>query len=71
MVGSVPCFALSTYNYGPAAVLAYGLAWHQLDEGTRELLEGAGAGIDDQGLSLYIRISRCDGAGLRELIDSL
>jgi hypothetical protein len=47
------------------------LAWHQLDEGTRELLEGTGAGIDDQGLSLYIRISRCDGAGLRELIDSL
>ncbi|KAG8803039.1 hypothetical protein FRC17_006286, partial [Serendipita sp. 399] len=50
---SVTCFALATYNFGHAAVLAYSLSWQQLDAATQEVYEGQGAGVDDQGLSYY------------------
>ncbi|CAG7851165.1 SubName: Full=Uncharacterized protein {ECO:0000313/EMBL:CCA71860.1} [Serendipita indica DSM 11827] len=61
---SIPCFALSTYTLGPAAVLAYGLWWSQLDEGTKVALqpgEDEEERIDDQGLSAYVALSRCTG----------
>jgi hypothetical protein len=66
--GSIPCFALATYNYGPGAVWAYGVRMHLLDEETREVLESEGSGVDDQGLSVYVRMTRYDGRGLMALL---
>ena len=63
--GSIPCFALATYNFGPGAVWAYGVL---LDEDTRDVLESEGSGVDDQGLSVYVRMTRYDGRGLMALL---
>ncbi|KAG8810153.1 hypothetical protein FRC18_004230 [Serendipita sp. 400] len=65
---SVTCFALATYNFGHAAVLAYSLSWRQLGPATQKVLEGHGSGVEDQGLSYYVRLSRCSGKELSELI---
>ncbi|PVF99303.1 hypothetical protein CPB86DRAFT_796705 [Serendipita vermifera] len=65
---SFPCYALATYNYGMEGILAYGLPWQDLDDAIREVLEGEGLGIDDQGLSHYIRVSRLDPPELCEAI---
>lgn len=69
-LGAFPCFALATYNFGPGAVWAYGLTILQLDEDTLDAIESEGSGIDDQGLSTYVRMTRYDGHGLLELLSS-
>jgi hypothetical protein len=41
---------------------------HLLDEDTRDVLESEGSGVDDQGLSVYVRMTRYDGRGLMALL---
>lgn len=67
---SLPCFALATYNYGPAAVWAYGLMLPEIDEDALDAIESGGSGVDDQGLSTYVRMTRYDGSGLLEFLSN-
>jgi hypothetical protein len=62
------CFGAASFNY-PGAIRAWGVYDHEMDESTRALLNGPGEGIEDEGLGMYLKLSRQDDPGFRTIID--
>jgi hypothetical protein len=56
------------YNY-PGVVKAWGKLDHELDDDTREMLNGSGLGVDDAGLGMYLKLTRQDDPGFTNLIE--
>ena len=65
--GSFTCFAMAAFNY-PGAVTAWGVTWNTLDHPTRAVFLGPGAGVDDMGLSAFLKLTRRDDLHLEHLI---
>lgn len=65
--GSFTCFAMAAFNY-PGVVPAWGVTWHTLDQHTRAVFLGPGAGVDDMGLSAFLKLTRRDDLHLEHLI---
>ena len=65
--GSFTCFAMAAFNY-PGVVTAWGATWSALDDHTRAIFLGPGAGVDDMGLSALLKLTRRDDLQLEHLI---
>jgi len=65
--GSFTCFAMAAFNY-PGVVTAWGVTWNALDHHTRTAFLGPGAGVDDMGLSAFLKLTRRDDLRLEHLI---
>ena len=55
-IGSLICFGVTGYNY-PGAVNAWGLKDPELDDATRDWLNGPGLGVDDEGFGMYLKLT--------------
>ena len=64
--GSFTCFAMASFNY-PGVVTAWGMTWNALDHHTRAVFVGPGAGVDDMGLSAFLKLTRRDDLNLEHL----
>ncbi len=47
---------------------AWGKLDHELDDHTREMLNGPGLGVEDSGLGMFVKLSRQDDPGFADLI---
>jgi hypothetical protein len=62
------CFGAASFNF-PGSISAWGIYDHEMDDDTRALLNGPGEGIDDEGLGMYLKLSRQDDPGFRTIIN--
>ena len=61
------CFGAASFNY-PGSIHAWGVYDHEMDEVTRALLNGPGEGVDDEGLGMYLKLTRQDDPGFKTII---
>ncbi|RDX43638.1 hypothetical protein OH76DRAFT_1360976 [Lentinus brumalis] len=63
------CFILAAYNYPGAIRSTWGRMAEELDDATWDLLDGPGQGapVDDMGLGMLVKMTRCHDLGLGQL----
>ncbi|RPD76987.1 hypothetical protein L226DRAFT_483228 [Lentinus tigrinus ALCF2SS1-7] len=63
------CFILASYNYPGAIRSTWGRMAEELDDATWDLLDGPGqsAPVDDMGLGMLVKMTRCHDLGLGQL----
>jgi hypothetical protein len=57
---------MAAFNY-PGVVTAWGVTWNTLDDHARVVFLGPGAGVDDMGLSAFLKLTRRDDLQLEHL----
>lgn len=69
LTGSPVCFILAAYNYPGAIRSTWGRMAEELDDATWDLLDGPGQGapVDDMGLGMLVKMTRCHDLGLGQL----
>ncbi|OBZ74911.1 hypothetical protein A0H81_05322 [Grifola frondosa] len=61
------CFILAAYNYPGAIRSTWGRMAEELDDETWDLLDGPGTQVEDMGLGMLLKMTRCHDLGLGQL----
>lgn len=65
---SFMCYGAASFNF-PGAIRTWGVYDHEMNDNTRALLDGPGQGIEDEGLGMYLKLSRQDDPGFHTILD--